>query len=105
VPDPPPARYNPASYDPKHAITDQLAAISVGLVDGQVLLDLDYQDDSRANVDMNVAFTAGGKFVEVQSSAENGEGFDRDMMNQLLDAAVGGCRKIMEIQSSVLQRE
>src|SRR5436853_4171993 len=55
-----PARYDPTFYDPAHAIVDQLAAVSVGIVDGEVLLDLDYHDDARAMVDMNIAYTAAG---------------------------------------------
>ncbi len=93
-----PARHDPRYYDPSRALVDQLAAVSVGVVDGEVRLDLDYIDDSRAGVDLNVAHTAGGKFVEVQGSAENGEGFDRDRMNEMLDLAVDGCRRIMQYQ-------
>lgn len=98
-----PARYNPEFYKPASAIMDQLAAVSVGIVDGEVRLDLDYYDDSRANVDMNVAFTRGGKFVEVQGSAENGLGFDRSLMNQMLDMATEGCQRLMEIQNNALR--
>lgn len=97
-----PARYDPKFYNPKGALVDQLAAVSVGIVDGRLYLDLDYRLDSRANVDLNVAYTAGGKFVEVQGSAENGEGFDRARMNELLDLAVKGCERIMEIQREAL---
>jgi ribonuclease PH len=90
-------------YDPRRALVDQLAAVSVGIVDGQVRLDLDYQDDSAAEVDLNVAFTAGGKFVEVQGSAENGaEGFDRGKLNAMLDLAVKGCGGIMRVQKESL---
>jgi ribonuclease PH len=92
-----PARFDPAFYDPKKALIDQLAAVSVGIIDGEIRLDLDYDDDSRANVDMNVAYTAGGKFVEIQGSAENGEGFTRESNNQLLDLAVKGCERIMQM--------
>ena len=102
---PVPARFDPAFYDPAAALRDQLAAVSVGVVDGEVRLDLDYWDDSRAAVDMNVAYTADGKFVEVQGSAENGEGFDRDRMNELLDVAVKGCEGLMEIQRSAMQND
>jgi ribonuclease PH len=94
---PPPARYDPQFYDPKHVLTDRLAAVSVGVIDGEVRLDLDYFDDSRAEVDLNVAYTAGGKFVEVQGSAENGGGFDRSRMNQMLDLAVKGCGELMTL--------
>jgi ribonuclease PH len=100
---PVPARYDPAFYDPGKALLDQLAAVSVGVVDGELLLDLDYQDDSRASVDMNVAYTAGGKFVEVQGSAENGQGFDRDTMERALDLAVGGCGELMVLQQEALR--
>jgi len=103
---PPPtltARYDPRFYDPGRALVDQLAAVSVGIVDGEIRLDLDYADDSRANVDMNVAYTAGGKFVEIQGSAENGEGFDRGRMDALLDLAVSGCERLMSIQRDALK--
>ena len=89
-------RYDPSLYEPKAALVDQLAAVSVGLVDGEVLLDLDYEDDSRAQVDMNVAYTASGKFVEIQASAENGVGFSRVEMDRMLDMAAKGCMEIME---------
>lgn len=81
---------------------NQLAAISVGIVDGEVLLDLDYADDSRAEVDMNIAYTAAGKFVEIQASAENGIGFDRARMDEMLEMATKGCRAIMEHQRRAL---
>ena len=97
----PSPRYDPKFYDPAHALTGQLAAVSVGIVDDQIRLDLDYADDSRANVDMNVAYTASGKFVEIQGSAENGSGFDRRQMDQMLDLAVRGCKRLMEIQREV----
>ena len=77
--------------------------MSVGVVDGEVRLDLDYNDDSRALVDMNVAYTASGKFIEVQGSAENGGGFDRKLTDQMLDLAVAGCEQVMRIQKKALQ--
>lgn len=98
-----PARFDPAFYQPRSAIVDQLAAVSAGIVDGEVRLDLDYFDDSRANVDMNVAYTAAGNFVEIQGSAENGQGFARAQMNALLDMAVRGCEQLMEIQRICLK--
>src|SRR5687768_7580412 len=95
-----PARYDPRRYDPAGALIDQLAAVSVGVVDGEIRLDLDYHDDSRADVDMNVAFTAGGKLVELQGSAENaGGGFDLAQMNRMVEIAVRGCRRLMQVQS------
>src|SRR5438477_12212645 len=99
-----PARYDPKFYDPQHALVDQLAAVSVGIVNGEFLLDLDYNDDSRASVDTNVAYTAAGKFVEVQSSAEKGAGFDREQFSKMIDLAVIGCGKLMTIQRAALER-
>jgi ribonuclease PH len=100
---PVPARYDPQFYDPSRALVDQLAAVSVGLIDGQIRLDLAYEDDSRANVDMNVAYTAAGRFVEIQGSAENGQGFDRSQMDAMLDLAVAGCEQLMRIQKESLK--
>lgn len=68
--------------------------MSVGVVEDQIYFDLDYPLDSRANMEMNVAYTAAGKFLEVQGSAENGQGFDRPRMNNLLDLAVQGCEQV-----------
>ena len=85
------------------ALTDQLAAVSVGVVDGQPRLDLDYSEDSRADVDMNVAYTAGGKFVEVQGSAEKGDGFERRRLDELLDLAAAGCKMLMDLQKHALK--
>jgi ribonuclease PH len=99
---PVPARYDEGYYDPKTAIVEQLAAVSVGVIDGEVRLDLDYHDDSRAEVDMNVAFTAAGHFVEVQGSAENGQGFDRRRMDTMMDLAVAGCRQLFDVQNRAL---
>jgi ribonuclease PH len=95
-------RYDPAFYDPSHALVDQLAAVSVGIVDGEARLDLDYCDDSRANVDMNVACTASGKIVEIQASAENGGGFERGRYDELLDLALKGGRELMTKQKAAL---
>ena len=97
-----PARFDAAHYDPTHAIVDQIAAVSVGVIDGEVRLDLDYADDSRAAVDMNIAYTAAGKFVEVQGSAENGGGFSHPQLLELVDLASRGCRSLMTIQNKAL---
>jgi ribonuclease PH len=99
-----PVRYDPARYDPASAIVAPLAAVSVGTVDGEERLDLDYIDDSRADVDMNVAYTARGEFVEIQGAAENGGSFDRKRMDRLLDLAVAGCEKLMALQREALAR-
>jgi len=97
------ARYDPSFYKPAEACRDQLAAGSVGIVQGEERLDLNYADDSIAEVDLNVAYTSAGRFVEVQGSAENGEGFDRKQMDRLLDLAVAGCEEIMELQIRALK--
>jgi ribonuclease PH len=89
-------------YDPRRALVDQLAAVSVGIVDREARLDLDYKDDAAAQVDMNVAYTAGGRFVEVQGSAEKLGGYDRTEMDRMLDLAVQGCQQIMTIQRQAL---
>jgi ribonuclease PH len=82
-------------------LSDYVAAISVGIVDGEPLLDLAYEDDSRAQVDMNVVRTGQGKFIEVQGTAE-GEPFDRNALNQLLDLADLGIRQLIEKQRALV---
>ena len=95
-------RHDPRFYRPAEALVDQLAAVSAGIIDGEARLDLDYLDDVRAEVDMNVAYTAGGKFVEIQGSAEGAKGFDRAAADCMLDLAVKGCGELMEIQRKAL---
>ncbi len=77
--------------------SQQLAAISVGIIDGTPMLDLDYPLDVRAEVDMNVAMTTAGKFIEVQGTGEKGT-FDRSELDALLDLATAGIRQLFEIQ-------
>lgn len=89
-------------YDPSRVVVDRLSAVSVGVVEDAVRLDLDYADDSRAAVDLNVAMTGAGALVEVQGAAENGGGFDRRRLNAMLNLAEAGCRRLMEIQESAL---
>jgi ribonuclease PH len=92
-----PARFDARLYDPSKAVVDELAAVSVGIVDGEPRLDLHYDDDSRATVDMNVAYTSAGKLVEVQASAENGQGFDPAVLPRLTELAVKGCRELLSV--------
>jgi ribonuclease PH len=82
-------------------VTDYLAAISVGIVDGQELLDLCYEEDSKASVDMNVIALSSGKLVEVQATAE-GAPYDRASLNRLLDLADTGIRQLIQIQHEAL---
>jgi ribonuclease PH len=88
----------PAAVDP---LTDSVAAVSVGIVDGTPVLDLPYEEDSTAGTDMNVVMTGSGKFVEVQGTAE-GDPFDRAELGRLLDLAHTGCAKLTELQRAAL---
>jgi ribonuclease PH len=82
-------------------LSDYVAAISVGIVDGEPLLDLAYDDDSRADVDMNVVKTGDGRFIEVQGTAE-GPPFARGSLNTLLDLADVGIRQLIEKQRAIV---
>jgi ribonuclease PH len=82
-------------------IFEPLAAVSVGIVSGDLLLDLCYEEDSIAAVDMNVVMTGSGKLVEVQGTAE-GMPFTREQMNQMLDLATGGIRQLLAAQKEAL---
>jgi len=82
-------------------LTDNCAAISVGIVGGVPMLDLPYTEDSTADVDMNVVMTGAGEFIEVQGTAE-GAAFGRDHLNQMLDLAEGGIAQIVEMQKAVV---
>ncbi len=89
------------TYGMDRHLVGRVAAISVGLVDGETLLDLDYSEDSRADVDFNVVGTDAGTFVEVQGTAE-GKPFDRAAMDGLLDLASSGLSQLFEAQSAIL---
>lgn len=79
-----------------------VAAVSVGIVNGEPLLDLNYAEDSRAQVDFNVVMTRAGDFVEVQGTGE-GATFSRAQMNKLLDLAKGGIEELLALQEKVLR--
>jgi ribonuclease PH len=79
----------------------KVAAVSVGLVEGQTFLDLDYSEDSRADVDFNVVGTDAGAYVELQGTAE-GRPFDRAAAEGLLDLADSGLAQLFEVQASAL---
>ena len=85
-------------------LLDSVAAISVGVYQGQPVLDLDYIEDSGCDTDMNVVMTGKGGFVEIQGTAE-GEPFQRDAMNAMLDLATAGIAELSNIQKSVLNAE
>lgn len=82
-------------------LRDSVAATSVGIVDDRLLLDLNYEEDSSAQVDMNVVLTGSGRFVEVQASAE-GRPFASDELQRLLALASAGIRQLTEVQQSLL---
>src|SRR5207248_4530682 len=82
-------------------LTDYVAATSVGIVDGEPLLDLAYEDDSRAEVDMNIVKTGDGRFVEVQGTAE-AIPFGREALLTLLDLADEGIRQLVEKQRAIV---
>ena len=86
----------------KHPVADFLAAISVGVVKGRPVLDLCYEEDSAAEVDMNIVMTGAGNLVEVQGTAE-GAPFSLDTMNQLLDLAKGGISSLIALQKDLIQ--
>jgi ribonuclease PH len=84
-----------------HPLTDACAAVSVGVVDGACMLDLDYSEDSRAEVDMNVVMTGSGRFVEVQGTAE-GMAFTRGELDELVGLAEQGIALLLDAQRAVV---
>jgi ribonuclease PH len=82
-------------------LTDFVAATSVGIVDGEALLDLAYDEDSRAEVDMNFVKTGQGKFIELQGTAE-GQPFDRRALDALMELADAGIKQLIEMQRAIV---
>ncbi len=82
-------------------VKDSVSAVSVGIVDGQLLLDLDYHEDSRAEVDMNFVMTGGGLYIEVQGTAE-ALPFDRNRLNAMADLAAAGIEALSRKQREIL---
>jgi ribonuclease PH len=85
-------------------IKRRVAAVSVGVIDGEARLDLDYEEDVRAEVDMNVVMSSEGKFVEVQGTGEHGT-FDRAQLDQLLELAISGIHSLDAAQIKALSSE
>jgi ribonuclease PH len=83
------------------ALTGSVAAVSVGVVDGESLLDLDYSEDSNADVDVNVVMTGDGRLIEVQATAEQVP-FDRVRLDELLDLAAGGVEELQLVQRDAI---
>ena len=85
-------------------LAEQLAATSVGMVDGELMLDLEYAEDSVAEVDMNVVMDGRGRFIEVQGTGEQTP-FDRGRLDAMLDLAAGGIATLIEIQRRVVEED
>ena len=86
----------------RNPLRERVAAVSVGIVDGEVFLDLDYPEDSGAQVDMNVVGTESGGLVEVQGTAE-GDPFPRSDLDALMDLAMSGLEMLFAAQARALQ--
>jgi ribonuclease PH len=84
------------------ALTDSVAAVSVGIVDGEILLDLDYVEDSSAEVDLNVVMTGSGRLIEVQATAE-GAPFTRDELDEMLELGAQGIDEISAAQRAAAE--
>ncbi len=82
-------------------VTDYVAAISVGILQGQTLLDLEYTEDSKADVDMNIVRTGSGHFIEIQGTAES-KPFNQEQMNQMIELANVGIQQLIEKQREIL---
>ena len=87
----------------ENPLKEAVAAVSVGIVDGQAVLDLDYQEDSSAEVDMNFVMTSSGRFVEVQGTAE-AEPFTLEQMDAMRDLAMSGINQLFTYQQEALAR-
>ncbi len=91
------------NYIPKSPVRDGVAAVSVGIVGGRTILDLDYPEDSGADVDFNVVMTAGGQFVEVQGTGE-ATTFSRKQLDGMLTLAARGIKQLNVMQEKALRR-
>jgi ribonuclease PH len=85
-------------------LAEQLGAVSVGVVDGEVVCDLDYPEDSKADTDMNLVMTGSGRFVEIQGAAE-GAPFSKEELDKMLELGEAGIRGIFEAQRAALGKE
>lgn len=85
----------------KIPVRDFVAAISAGMIKNEAVLDLDYEEDSKAEVDMNIIMTGSGKFIEVQGTAER-EPFDSNMMNKMIKLAKKGIKELIGVQREML---
>ncbi len=88
---------------PKFALREQMSAVSVGIVEGEVLLDMDYEEDNRAEVDMNFVMTRSGRIIEVQGTAEE-QPFSRNQLNKMMDLAWEGILQLTQIQAKAASK-
>ena len=86
----------------ENPVRDYVAAISAGLWNGELILDLDYDEDCVAEMDSNFVVSGDGKFIEIQATGEQ-HPFDRDQISKLMDMASAGCKKLIELQKQVLE--
>ncbi len=86
----------------ENPIRDYVAAISAGLWNGELVLDLDYEEDCVAELDSNFVVSGDGKFIEIQATGEQ-HPFDQDQLIQLMEMASGGCKKLIDLQKQVLE--
>lgn len=93
--------YNGGKIAAPLPVTDYVAAVSVGIIGGEALLDLEYAEDSRAAVDMNIVRTGSGSFIEIQGTAES-KPFDQDQMNKMVSLATLGIEQLVEQQRALL---
>jgi ribonuclease PH len=89
-------------YGMSHLLSGQVAAVSVGISGGQLLLDLNYAEDSSAEVDFNIVMTADDRLIEVQGTGEQ-HSFSREQMDQMLELGAGGIRQLFEIQRAAIE--
>jgi ribonuclease PH len=82
-------------------VTDYVAAVSVGIINGEPMLDLAYDEDSKADVDMNIVRTGAGQFIEIQGTAES-KPFNKEQMDKMLELAAAGSAQIVEKQKALL---
>jgi ribonuclease PH len=93
--------YNDGKIAGPIPVTDYLAAVSVGVINGEPLLDLEYAEDSRAEVDMNIVRTGSGRFIEIQGTAES-KPFTYEQMDQMVKLASRGIERLVEQQRHLL---
>jgi len=86
----------------RHPMATLVGAVSLGVIDGEVMIDLDYAEDSRAGTDMNVVMAEGGGIIEIQGTAE-GAPFSREHLDSMIDLAAGGIKRLIEFQKKCLE--